>query len=90
MTVSATIKITAAYFRPPDNETSPDDHCMVEFSYSVTDGTTAHTGDSFALFPAMWGARKADRYIRERTAASILAAYSPTIDPEDVYIPLTS
>lgn len=89
MSVSVIAKIDQAYMRPADNATSPDDHYMVVVNYSATDGTTAVSGDAFAISPMSWGARRADRYLRERIAAQVLASYSLTIDPEDIYIPLS-
>jgi hypothetical protein len=89
VTVSAIAKVDQAFARPADNQTSPDDSFYVGVHYWVTDGTTAHEGDASGIFPAAWSHRKSNRYVRERIAAAILSSWSLTIDPEDIYIPLS-
>lgn len=65
------------------------DEYIVSPTYSVTDETSTFDGDASAEIPFTWGTEHANRFIRERIAASILSAHSLTIDPADIYIPLS-
>jgi hypothetical protein len=62
---------------------------IVSPHWFVTDGINTYEGDASAEIPFTWGSRHANRFIRERIAASILSSHSLTIDPEDIYIPLS-
>jgi len=80
MTVNAIARI--------DSITIQTNEYIVSPYYFATDGTNTFEGSSSAEIPFSWGAKRVNRFIRERTAAAILAAYSLTIDPEDIYFPL--
>jgi hypothetical protein len=89
--ITVVARVDQAFFRQADNQpaTDPPDHCMITVNFTYTDGTNTGGGSTFALFPISFSQRQANRYIRERVAASVLAIYSTAIDPEDIYIPLS-
>jgi hypothetical protein len=57
----------------------------------VVNWSTAGFGHALEVFvPVALSPRKADRFIREAVAADILAVGSITIDPDDIYFPMTN
>lgn len=72
-----------------DSMTIHTDEYIVSPYWYVTDETNTYEGDASAEIQFSWSTEHANRYIRERIAAAILSAHSLTIDPSDIYIPLS-
>lgn len=84
MTVSASATITYGISGTPTTTYYP-----LPFAWIATDGTNVYNNQVLPQVPVSYGAKKADRFIREAIAAAIFGNCGLTIDPEDIYIPFS-
>ena len=92
MTVFVIGRVTVIGMRGLEWQQPPYDQYEVTAEFLVGDGETMLPfGTNVRIFvPLSFNARRADRCIREGIAAEVLRQSSLTIDPEDIYIPLSS
>ena len=84
MAIAVIVKIDQVYF------TAAADQYGVNLTIHASDGTAAQERSTSCTIPISWTQRRADRFIRETIAAEVSSNFSLIIDPEDIYIPLSS